>query len=75
MNAYSLSQKMLNMTEGVLKMVADHMGHSLDIHTNIYKMQSSVIEKSKVARVLENGMVNRWKGKRLDDINIAGMII
>ena len=66
------------MTEGELKMVADHMGHNLDIHTNIYKMQSSVIEKSKVARVLialENGMVNRWKGQRLDDINIAGMTI
>lgn len=59
-----------------LKLVADHMGHNLDIHTNIYKMQSSILEKSKVARVLlavENGMLNKWKGQTLDQISIDGM--
>ena len=60
---------------GELKMVVDHMGHNLDIHTNIYKLQSSVIGKfARVLIALENGMVNRWKGKRLGDINIEGVI-
>lgn len=64
------------MTTSELRMVADHMGHNLDIHTHIYKLQTSVIEKSKVARVLiamENGQTNsNWKGKQLEAIKECG---
>lgn len=64
------------MTTSELRMVADHMGHNLDIHTQIYKLQTSVIEKSKVARILiamENGQTNnKWKGKQLEVIKECG---
>lgn len=43
---------MLSMENGELKMLADHMGHDLGIHTNIYQLQTSVIERSKVAKLL-----------------------
>ena len=63
------------MTAPELKMVADHMGHNIDVHTDVYRLQSSILEKTKVARVLiavENGSVNRFQGKQLQDISING---
>ena len=45
-------------------MVADHLGHSLNIHTTVYKLQQNVIERSKVARILtllESGSVEDIK--------------
>lgn len=50
--------KLLNMSPAELKMLADHMGHSLNIHTDHYQLQTSMLERSKVARLLlqhENG--------------------
>ena len=64
------------MTSPELKMLADHMGHNIDVHTDVYRLQSSILEKTKVARVLiamENGNVHRFQGKRLEDISINGL--
>ena len=63
------------MTKSELKMLADHMGHDVSIHMDVYKLQCSLIEKAKVARILianENGLINKFKGKKLEDINIDG---
>lgn len=35
-----------------VRMLADHMGHDLNIHANHYALQSSVVERAKVARIL-----------------------
>lgn len=46
-----------------LALLADHMGHSVNIHTDVYKLQSSLLERSKVAKLLcavENGTLNRY---------------
>ena len=32
------------MTTSEPKLIADHMGHNLDIHTNVYRIQSSLLE-------------------------------
>ena len=34
------------------KMLAGHMGHSLNIHVNHYSAQLSILERTKVARIL-----------------------
>ncbi|GFS23505.1 hypothetical protein ElyMa_006978900 [Elysia marginata] len=44
--------QILDMTGGELKMVADHMGHSVSMHTDVYRLQSSLLEKTEVARAL-----------------------
>lgn len=65
----------MDMKENELKMLADHMGHNVNIHTDIYRLQSSVIERAKVARVLiavDNGMINRFKGRTLESIPVEG---
>lgn len=67
--------QLLHMTDLELKMVADHMGHNLNVHANVYWLQSSLLEKTKVARVLiatENGQINKFQGRRLDAISING---
>ena len=56
-------------------MVADHLGHNIDVHTDVYKLQSSLLEKTKVAKVLtalDNGMVTAFKGRSINDITVEG---
>lgn len=67
----------MDMTSDELKLVADHMGHSVAIHTDIYKLQSSVLERTKVARALvalENGTLKKFGGQCLESISLDGML-
>ncbi|KAJ8317221.1 hypothetical protein KUTeg_005125, partial [Tegillarca granosa] len=65
--------QILDMNKDELQLLADHMGHSLEIHTNIYKLQTSVLERTKVARLLlamEKGNLNKLRGNSLDTVNL-----
>ena len=42
----------LNMNDNELRLLANHMGHDLIIHTTHYAPQTSLIEKAKIAKVL-----------------------
>ena len=56
------------MTGDELKMVADHMGHSVSVHTDIYSLKSSLLKKMKVAlalMALENGQMSNFAGRAL----------
>lgn len=67
----------MDMTGDELKLVADHMGHSVAIHTDIYKLQSSLLERTKVARALialESGQMGKFKGQSLDSISLEGKV-
>ena len=60
--------QLLDMTGNELQMIADHMGHSVAIHTDVYRMQSSMLERTKVARALvalENGQLGKFAGRNL----------
>ena len=64
------------MNQSELQLLADHMGHNLAIHTDHYRLQTSLLEKSKVARLLmavENGVsMNKYATKDLHKISEAG---
>lgn len=65
------------MTDNELKLLADHMGHSLQIHTDVYRLQSSLLEKAKVAKLLiavENGSSELWKNRSMQSIDSTGKI-
>ncbi|XP_053380135.1 uncharacterized protein LOC128548751 [Mercenaria mercenaria] len=67
--------QIMDMNPEELKMLADHMGHSLHIHTDVYRLQSSVLERTKVARLLlavEDGQVGRYRGHSLDALAVDG---
>lgn len=64
------------MKDAELKMLADHMGHNINIHTDVYRLQSSLLERAKVASVLiaiDNGTINQFKGRPLQDITVDGI--
>ncbi|XP_074661297.1 uncharacterized protein LOC141913965 [Tubulanus polymorphus] len=70
------TSQILDMKSEELKMLCDHMGHDANIHINHYRLQSSIIEKSKVARLLiaiENGQLKSFRGKTLDEIQIDSL--
>ncbi|XP_078312171.1 uncharacterized protein LOC111134313 isoform X1 [Crassostrea virginica] len=67
------STQIMDMSGEELKLIADHMGHSVAIHTDIYRLQSSVLERTKVAKalvVLEEGRLKDFKGRNLSSIDI-----
>ena len=67
--------QILAMTDSELKIVADHMGHNISIHNDIFRLQSSLLEKTKVAKVLialENGTISKHNGKSLNSIHTDG---
>lgn len=52
------------MTGAELRLLANHMGHSVNIHADHYALQSNLLERTKVARVLaalENGNLHKMK--------------
>lgn len=54
------------MTDSELKMVADHMGHSVNIHMDVYALQSPLLERTKIANLLcamEQGQLAKLKNK------------
>lgn len=63
------------MNQSELQMIADHLGHDLHIHTNVYRLQSNLVERSKVAKILhavDSGAVSKFKGKSMDTIETDG---
>lgn len=65
------------MTDAELKMVADHLGHNVNIHLDIYRQQTSMIERTKVARILvavDNGAVDSFQGRNLQSIDMDGKV-
>ena len=63
------------MSRSELEMIADHMGHSVNIHTSVYKLQQNLIERSKVAMVLsgiEDGILQRRpQARQLDELAMS----
>lgn len=60
------------MSSSELRSLADHMGHNLNIHMNHYALQTNIIERTKVARVLSAISNGHWKDtgvpKQLEEI-------
>ena len=69
---------MLGLDQQQLEWVTEHLGHSVNIHKNFYRVMSSTIEKAKVAKLLilaDRGEVAKFHGKSLDDLNLEGKLI
>ena len=56
--------------------MANHLGHEVNIHENIYRIHDSVIELAKVSRLLmavDEGKLSKFCGKSLQEIHTEGM--
>ena len=55
--------------------MSNHLGHELQIHKEVYRLQESSIEAGKVSKLLlalEQGNIQNIKGKNLDEIQEDG---
>ena len=63
------------MTEHELKLMSEHLGHDLEVNMDVYRLQTSTLEKTKVARLLvavDSGMAHKFRGHQLTEIGIEG---
>ena len=57
--------------------LSNHLGHSEEVHKTFYRQQESVIEKTKITKMLElinTGTVAKYKGKSLVDVTLEDVI-
>ncbi|XP_070573897.1 uncharacterized protein [Ptychodera flava] len=69
--------QVLNLNETQLHWLSDHLGHSLNVHKNFYRLQDSTVEMGKVAKLLlavDKGKVGACAGKSLDDISFEDIM-
>ncbi|XP_073732486.1 uncharacterized protein [Misgurnus anguillicaudatus] len=65
--------KILNLDENEADQLADFLGHDIRIHRQYYRLPEGTLQLAKMSKVLmamEKGTLSRFKGKRLDDIEI-----
>ncbi len=43
---------MLNLNEGELEWLSNHLGHTIDVHREFYRNQGTAIELGRVAKIL-----------------------
>jgi hypothetical protein len=58
-----------------MEWVATHLGNTMNVERTYNRVMSSTIEKAKIAKILllvENGEVNQFLGKKLDEIDFDG---
>lgn len=65
--------QVINLSEQDLEQLANFMGHTSEIHKTYYRLPSDVYQMAKVSKLLllnERGETAKYKGLKLDDINI-----
>ena len=68
--------QVLNLKEGELEWLANHLGHDINIHRDVYRLHESTMEITKVSKLLlamERGAIHQFHGKSLQEIEITGM--
>lgn len=58
-----------------MEWVAEHLGHSLDIHKSFYRHTSTVVERAQIAKLLllaDSGKTEDLKNKKLEDVTFQG---
>lgn len=70
--------QILHLESEPFEWVLRHLGHTEDVHCEYYRLQSDVIEKTKVAKLLclaEEGHIADFYGKKLEDIDGKGKYV
>lgn len=69
--------QLLDMTEAEIRWVADHLGHSMDVHKKHYRLSDGTVEITKIAKILlanESGSLKTTnRNRKAEDIEITGI--
>ena len=66
--------QVLNLKDNELDQLAKYMGHDIRVHRKFYRLPDDVMQTAKVVKILmamERGDMALYKGKSLDEIDIA----
>ena len=72
----STIMQLLDITEGELTWITNHMGHTNDIHRGWYRKEDSMVELTKVAKVLmavDCGQSEDLKNKKIHNLTLQGI--
>ncbi|KAK4885650.1 hypothetical protein RN001_001921 [Aquatica leii] len=65
--------QILELSSNDIEQLATFMGHTKDIHNQVYRLPDDVYQTAKIAKLLvlmESGKAGSYKGKSLDEIEI-----
>ncbi|KTG00051.1 hypothetical protein cypCar_00049563 [Cyprinus carpio] len=65
--------RVLNMNDTEMDQLADFLGHDIRIHRKYYRLPEGTLQLAKITKVLmamEQGRLNEFRGKGLDQISI-----
>lgn len=65
--------QLLNLSESDIEQLATFMGHSKEVHKQLYRLSESTFQVAKVSKLLlmmEKGQGQEYRGKSLDEIDI-----
>ena len=68
--------QILNLKESQLDWLADHLGHIIQVHRDVYRLSSPTVELTKIAKLMlavDGGNIGKFVGKSLDEIQLQGM--
>jgi len=60
-------------SEKLQLLLARHLSHDIRVHTEYYRLHDSSVELAKVSKLLlavDNSKPGKWKGCRLDEIDV-----
>lgn len=70
----STMMQLLDLSDGELTWITNHMGHTKDVQRNWYRKEDSTLELTKVARALmqvDIGSREDLQNKRIDDLTLG----
>lgn len=68
----------INMTENDLRVLSGFLGHTVQIHLEHYRQPSDVLHAARLSTILvalDQGDISKFKGKRIEEINVEQNVI
>jgi len=65
----------MGLPSGELEWLCNHLGHTVQVHKDCYRLHESTVEMAKVSKVLlaiESGVASKFQGKSIDEIDLDG---
>ena len=69
-------KQLVDLQENEKEWLAEHLGHTLNVHKSHYRLQDPIVEMAQLSRLLiaiESGESAQFVGKKLSDINVSGI--
>lgn len=69
---------MLNLDKFQMDWVCNHLGHTKSVHKEHYRQMSGLVERTQISKLLliqDMNLTSKFRGKKLEDMDIKGTSI